>query len=89
MAAFVDPSSRRGEARVYEERRSRVKMRSMVVLVEMVVLCVMMEMVVSRVMTVLRRIQEKVFSGALSGKTLIETHVHYVSILVSFLKYMD
>ena len=59
-------------------------MRSMVVLVEMVVLCVMMEMVVSRVMTVLRRIQEKVLSVALSGRTLIETDVHYVSVLSPF-----
>ena len=59
-------------------------MRSMVVLVEMVVLCVMMEMVVSRVMTVLRKIQKKVLSVALSGRTLIETDVHYVSVLSPF-----
>ena len=59
-------------------------MSNMVVLGEMVVLCVMMEMVVSRVMTVLRRIQEKVLSVALSGRTLIETDVHYVSVLSPF-----
>ena len=61
-----------------------MKMSNMVVLGEMVVLCVMMGMVVSRVMTVLRRIQKKVLSLALSGKTLIETDVHYVSVLSPF-----
>ena len=34
------------------------------------------------------RIQEKVFSGALSGTILIETDAHYVSILSVFIKYI-